>query len=285
MKRKRKPGPIKGEKAWWRKEEQVLKRVSPEIYRQSRAREGIARILGKPLRRWQNSRKQLAVKWAEIEKYLFSGKANPKNLLQMLASAQESVAKTIGLEEYFLKTRAVATKFVLKEIDLNALQRIWAMKDTKAELNSERMFYGHLKELGDAGKIAKFAELITRLKMANDKEYTRLRKRLALAGIGIQDQSARTDAAIKNASERYLSNKISGEQYVKDTALAEYALTHQYFEFAKAGEELYARLARNARDRDLKKILKHIGREMKRRKLIHMSEKFGIEMQFRQNEF
>ncbi len=221
--------------------------------------------------------------WLNLEKYLLSGEMEPEVLLGMLGTAQKKLLETIANEERFLKKRAVATKVALKARDWNAIQRVLAMKDTIAEINSERMFYGGLEKLGRAGKLAKFGELITSLRVSNDQNYAKWRQKLALAGLGIGTQIGRTSQRVKNLAELYAEGKIDAPAYLRENLLAEYALTHQYFSLTEAGEKLFAHLGRQTRDKDLKKVLDSLSREMKRRKLFYRSEKARIEFEFKIN--
>ena len=272
------------EERYWRTETVKFRKDHPGIYRQSRLRENVAKILSKPLNQWRESKRQNIKNWLLIENYLLSGKAKPEKLLRMLGNAQDSAKKTVNIEENFLKLRAIATKAAFKKTDVNAIQRMLAMKDLKAMINAEKMFFGRIKDLGKAGKLAQFGELLTRLKLSNDNEYAKYRGMVVLAGMGIGEQRVKTDKRIRELAEEYATRKINEVEYIKQQLLAEYALTHQYFNLVESGEKMYACLEKNAKDKGLKKILNEIKREMNQRKLIYRIEITKIEMKFKKKK-
>lgn len=278
------PGRKKGEKKYWKGEEEEFRRKRPAEYMQSRATDNVARFLSRYLRQWRNAGKQAKEKWVEIEDYLLGGKAEPAELLKKINAAQKKLAETIRLEESFLKIRLAAQKEIFSKEDWNALRRIWAMVDIKAELGSEMAFYGHLKEFGKAGVIARFAELMARLKLSGDREYAGLRKKVALANVGIANQAKGTGKKMKELDMLLRENKISGVDYMRGSLLAEYALAHQYFCLAQESEKLYACLAKTARDPGLKKILKSIGKKINERKSFLAMKKFKIEAELEQRK-
>ncbi len=280
MAKRKKPENPNAEKKYWEKESATFRKKHPGIYRQSRARERIVKVLSKPLSQWRKSKRQNVKNWQAIENYLLSGKATPKKLLEMLINAQKNTKKTLEVKESFLKMRAVATKMSLNKKDWNAIRRVLAMKDLKAEINSEWMFFGRMKDFGKAGKLAQFGELLVRLKVSHDKKYAIYKQKVSLAGMGLETQIKRTNKRIKELADIYSFGKINAIEYLRQSLLAEYALTYQYFNLTQSGEKLYAYLERKAIDKDLKKILGRMKREMNRRKLFYSSERTKIEHEF-----
>ena len=110
------------------------------------------------------------------------------------------------------------------------------------------------------------------------------RQRVALARMGIGKQTIRTSNRIKELADMYAAGKMNAVEYLRQSLLAEYALTYQYFDLTQSGEKMYAYLERQTRDKGLKDVLGGIKREMKRRKLFYMSERARIEHEFRKKD-
>ncbi len=272
------------EKQFWAVETGRFRVRNPELFAEIRARERMAKTLLRPLNKSKESKGQSIENWRGIENYLFSGKAKPKKLLEMFLKAQKSSKKMLEDKENFLKMRAAANKKLFNKNDWNAIQRVLAMKELKAAINSEIMFFGRMAEFGKAGKLAQFCELLTRLKISNDKKYAMHRQSVVLAGMGIEKQNIRTSKRIKKLANMYAEEKISAVKYLKQSLLAEYAITQQYFNLIESAEKMYAYIGRQTNDKSLKKILDRIKREIHRRKLFYMSEKTRIEMEFKKKK-
>jgi len=254
------------EKQFWAVETGRFRVRNPELFAEIRARERMAKTLLRPLNKSKESKGQSIENWRGIENYLFSGKAKPKKLLEMFLKAQKSSKKMLEDKENFLKMRAAANKKLFNKNDWNAIQRVLAMKELKAAINSEIMFFGRMAEFGKAGKLAQFCELLTRLKISNDKKYAMHRQ------------------SVKKLANMYAEEKISAVKYLKQSLLAEYAITQQYFNLIESAEKMYAYIGRQTNDKSLKKILDRIKREIHRRKLFYMSEKTRIEMEFKKKK-
>ncbi len=268
------------EEQYWAVQTAKFRVKNPEAFKQIRKKEQVAKYLLKPLKQLRESKRQSIENWQAIENYLLSGKATPERLLKMFTNAQKNAENALKIKENFLKKRAVATEMVFSQNDWNAIRRILAMKDTKAVMNSEKMFFGRMFDLSKAGKLAQFSVLLTRLKVSNDKTYAIHKQRIALAGMGIGKQIVRTNSRIKELAEIYAARKMNAVEYLEQSLLAEYALTYQYFEFTKSGEELYTYLEKQTKDKGLKNILNRIASEMNQRKLYYRSERGKIEHKF-----
>ncbi len=272
------------EERYWAVETAKFRIKEPKAFRENRTRTKIAKMLFAPLNQWKKSRENAVAKWAALENYLLSGKMKPEKLYKMLNSTQEAVKETLELEEKFLKNRARTIEKLTDKIDWNALQRIYAMEDKKAEINVERLFFGDIRKLGTKGVLEKFAELVTVMNVGNDAVYKKLKQRIAGTGIGIQRLEKRENAYITHVTKQYTLGKIDEWKFLRENLLLQYTSAYQYFNLTQASEKLYARLEMFAKDKKLKKLLGVLGREMKRRKLMYMSEKARIEFEFRKKD-
>jgi len=281
---KKRPGRKKSaEQRYWAKEAEIFRRKQPKIFKESRARERIAKLLIKPLSLWRTHLKKSAEKWNALESYLLSKNFDPKKLVKILTAAQESSKETLKLERAFLTMRATASRLVLKESDWGAVQRILVMKDKVAAIEAEKHFYGILQELGDAKRVSKFGELVVRLKLSKDKGYARLREKVALAGIGVKNNRKIVENRVGELTEHYMFGKIDGNTYFRENLLLDYVLASQYFNLTEAGEYLYVYMEKTAKDRKLKSLLKTLGKEMNRRKKMHAKDKRAIEIEFKES--
>lgn len=272
------------EKKYWKEETELFRIENRAAYRQSRGIARIARILASRHARWKKQRENAKQKWISLENMLLSGKKNPALLAKMLSKAYDSSLSSFKAEKDFLQRRADAYGRVFREIDWNAVDRVFSMQDYIAEIKAEANFYGHLKEAANKKILNRFAELVSRLNLSNDKAYKTLRLRVTLAGIGIENQEKLGQTAMKNASKQLEEGKIKELDWIRQERLIDLAITQQYVQLTRSAEYLFKHMKKNALQKELKAFLKEIEEEMRRRKYRYEEQQMQMERQIRKTK-